>query len=409
MIFYDSIPFTSLKNLSLNNKRVFLRADLNVPIQQKIILDDFRLQAIIPTLRYIQKHGGKVILATHLGRPKTENPTLLEEKLSTEQLICWFEQNGFEIEFEKDLKRAQEKSKFHFSRILLLENIRAFKQEREPSDLFATELAQLADIYINDAFATIHRNDTSIALLPNHFAANAKGIGFIVEDEMAILNQLSQEPKQPFLIILGGNKVQDKLKVLVHFLSQAPELTPCTIILAGPMAYTVLKAQGIEIGRSLYEPQSIAQAELLCTLAATTNTELILPIDHVIADNENEKGKVHREQAIPRKKAAFDIGPLSIQKFCEAISKAKTIFANGPLGKYENPEFAKGTAIILRAIAYADAFKVIGGGDLIATLMQQDLEHYFNFISTGGGATLEYLSHRNPENELAGLKALLTK
>lgn len=345
----------TIKTLDLKGKRVFLRADLNVPIQDKKITQDYKLKKILPTINYILKNGGKIILATHIGRPQSEKLTnFFDENLTTKILIPWFKNKGYKIRYEVDLEKAKTLSKQNTDEILLLENLRFFNGEKgnpQERERFATVLKELADVYVNDAFALTHRDDTSVTLLPQKF--KDKAIGFLAEKEISELNKLRQNPEQPFVVILGGNKINTKIPLLNSFIEKKDN-RPASIIIGGDIART---------------PRFLKD---FLDKAKNNNIKTLLPVDE-------EKN---------------DIGPKTIKLFCEEIKNAKTIFINGTMGVYEKEESREGTKEILQAIANSNAYKVAGGGDCIAAIYLFGLEKQFNFLSTGGGATLAFLANK---------------
>ena len=398
-----------IKDLDLKHKRVFLRADLNVPLKDKKVLQDYRLKAILPTIDYIQKHGGKIILATHIGRPKAKEVTnFFDENLSTEIFLNWFTQNGYKIKFEKDLLDAQIQSKEDFSEILLLENLRFFNGEqgnREERLELAQLLTQLADVYVNDAFGLIHRDDTSVTLLPEMFDSSQKAIGLLIEKEIKELDKLKHSPEKPFVLVLGGEKIKDKIALLENFLKETDKKRVDSIIISGAIAYTFLKTQGYEVGKSLVENDFLEFAQNMLSFAKSKNVNILLPLDHLVS--ENNSFKIHETPQIPANGFCVDIGPKTIELYKKEIFKAKTIFTNGTMGIYTKSESSKGSKEILQAITQSNAYTVAGGGDCVAAAFQFNLQDKFDFLSTGGGATLAYLSTEKPEENLPGLKAVL--
>ncbi|MFH1461814.1 MAG: phosphoglycerate kinase [bacterium] len=355
-----------LKELDLKGKRVFLRADLNVPLQDKKILQDYRLEKILPTIDYIIKNGGKVILATHIGRPSAEKLTnFFDENLSTKILVPWFENKGYKIRYKIDLEKAKIYSHENFKEILLLENLRFFNGEQgtiQERETFAQILRQLADVYVNDAFALAHRDDTSVILLPKLFKDKANGL--LVEQEITQLTKIKKNVKQPFMVIIGGNKIETKIPLLKSFIQNKTE-RPSTILIGGAIANTFLNKN-----KQINETEKKFAQDFL-KLAQEENIKILLPIDQ----------------------SKNDIGPKSIESFSQEIKKAKTIFINGTMGIYENINSQTGTKEILTAIAQSNAFTVAGGGDCIAAIYKFNLQDKFNFLSTGGGATLAFLAN----------------
>ena len=400
-----SLP--SLQDLSLENKRVFVRADLNVPLADKTIVQDARLHAILPTIDYIHKHGGKVILATHIGRPDAPHKNFFDENLSTKILIDWFERQGYTICYEMDLERAIHESSENPDEILLLENLRFFNGERETSNDFAQLLAQMADVYVNDAFGVMHRTDTSITLLAQCFTAQNRAVGRCVEQEIATLSRLTDAPQNPFMLVIGGAKIKTKIKLLSSLLEHEAANRVHTILIGGAIANTFLHAHGHDVGASLIEEDMLTIAHNFLQRAPQYNVKVILPAD---ARAQTRDGQIVHAfiDAIPDGAKIVDIGPKTEKLFAHEIEQAHTIFANGPMGKYEKTASAHGTDAVLHAIAHAKAYSVVGGGDLVAAAYQCDVHNDIDFISTGGGATLAFLSAREPEKELPGLAALLT-
>lgn len=399
------IKIPSLKNLELNHKRVFVRADLNVPLENKHIIQDHRLESILPTIKYVQEKGGKVILATHIGRPQAQSqPNFFDENLSTDILAEWFRQKGFKTRQKKDLVKAELFSHENFAEILLLENLRFFNGEQgtpEERETLANLLRKLADIYVNDAFALIHRDDTSVTLLPKKF--ETKAFGFLVGKEIHELNKLKENPQKPFIIVLGGNKIKDKIELLENFLDEEEKNRPNSILIGGAIAYTFLKAQGFNLGKSIVENDFLDFTKSFLQKAQKQNVNILLPLDHLVTEN-NKNLNYYTSNKIPADGICVDIGPETATLFEKTISGSKTIFANGSMGIYTKPEFAVGTQKILQAIANSLAYKVAGGGDCIAAVEQFKLENKFDFLSTGGGATLAFLGAKNPWKELPALK-----
>ncbi|MFH0898088.1 MAG: phosphoglycerate kinase [bacterium] len=407
----DTIPIKSIKTLSFKRMRVLLRADLNVPLKEKNILQDYKLQALLPTISYIQNHGGKVILATHLGRPDAQGVSnFFNENLSTKILIPWFKKHGYSIDYEVDLLKAKEKSYQHHTDILLLENLRFFNGEKETNVEFAQILADLADVYVNEAFGIIHRKDTSVIILAKQFLPQNRGIGLLMEREIRALTKLKQNPEQPFAIILGGNKISDKVKLLERFMTNP--IKPQFILIGGAIALPFLHAQ--ELCLNIVpesDSQTIALAKQILHQAQEKDIEIQLPQDLVITDqiNSNEPETYPATATFSSSQHFVDIGQETIDTFRRTIDRAHTVFANGTMGIYENPKYAHGTKEILTAIANAPAYTVIGGGDAASATHLFGLEKKMDYISTGGGATLAFLAEPNPYENLPALKVLITK
>jgi len=400
---------SSLKNINLKNKRVFLRADLNVPLEDKKILEDYRIKAILPTIDYIQKNGGKVILATHIGRPNAKSETnFFDENLSTKIISSYLNKNKYKTDYVIDIKKAIEKSYQDFDKILLIENLRFFNGEKETSNTFAELLSQLSDIYVNDAFGVLHRNDTSVTLLTQQFPKENRSFGLLAEKEVNVLSKLKENPKQPFVIVLGGSKVIDKISMLNQFLMQPKENMAREIIIGGAIANTFLKARNIDVGLSKVEDENVKIAKEFLELAKKSNINISLPIDvRVTSKSLTEPAEICNLDSVPSNKMIVDIGPKTEKLFSEKIQSAKTIFANGTMGIYEKPEYANGSRKILNAIAKSNAYSVIGGGDATAAALKFKLDKKFNFLSTGGGATLKFLSSKNPFKDMPGLRNMI--
>lgn len=361
----------TLKELNLKGKRVFLRADLNVPltsasVADKKILQDYRLEKILPTIDFIIKNGGKVILATHIGRPNPEKLTnYFDENLSTQILVPWFENKSYKVRYKIDLEKAKIYSHENFKEILLLENLRFFNGEQgtiQERETFALILKKLADVYVNDAFALAHRKDTSVTLLPKLF--KEKAIGLLVAQEITQLTKIKKNVKQPFMVIIGGNKIETKIPLLNSFI-QNKQQRPSVIIIGGAVANIFLN-ENKKINKT---EKKFAQDFL--KLAQEKNIKILLPID----------------------KSKNDIGPKTIDLFSQEINNAKTIFINGTMGIYEDIKSQGGTKEILTAIGKSNAFTIAGGGDCVAAIYKFNLEDKFNFLSTGGGATLAFLAN----------------
>ncbi|MBM3886656.1 phosphoglycerate kinase [Candidatus Dependentiae bacterium] len=386
----------------LQHQRVFVRADLNVPInEQGSIKNDKRLKAILPTINYIQKHGGKVILATHIGRPLNNH---LEHHLSTRNLIPWFESQGFRVDFQPDLLEAQKNSYLNPEHIMMLENLRFFLGEKNYSMPFAELLSNVADIYVNDAFGTMHRNDTSVSILPQFFLPHNRGWGLLVEAELQALESLHDAPKQPCMLVLGGAKVSDKIPLIKNFLLHTTP--PTAIMLGGKIALPFLAMQGFNLGCSKPKQEDLSAAREV--LALLTQTSLVLPVDLTVCSNPSapENAQTKNITDLAEDDVVIDIGAKTVQLFVEKLSTTKTVFVNGTMGINETIYDSEGTTKLLQAIAALSAMKIIGGGDCGAAVEKLGLTNQMTFVSTGGGATLAYLGCENPWAILPGLKAL---
>lgn len=384
---------SQLPQYDLTNKRVIVRADLNVPLNNGTIVDDYRLQAILPTLDLIRAKGGLITLMAHIGRPKKQEPAL-----STKLLINWFAQKNYHLIWAKDIERAQELTASNENKIVLLENLRFFPEEKNHDAHFAQKLSTLGTFYVNDAFGALHRDDTSITLLPKLFLADHRTIGLLVEKELSVLAALVTNPKEPFVIILGGGKVKDKLPVIENLLNHAQAILLCPAIVA-----TFLKAMGKEVGKSLVDDTALDACKAIIKKAANRNIQLSFPLDFLIAHG-TITGPIETIDidSFPQDGIALSIGPKTIENYAATIRKANTIFYNAAMGFLDIPESLKGTHALLQAIANAQAFSVVGGGDSVAAVQRARLSSSIDFLSTGGGATLTYLSGK----KLPGLDAI---
>lgn len=383
-----------LPTFNMHNKRVFVRADLNVPIKNGIITNDYRLQALLPTIKYIQQAGGKIILATHIGRPKNVDPSL-----STRALIPWFTSHGYSITFQSDLEQAYTDSFKDFHTILLLENLRFFPGEKNGDSAFAQKLASLGDYYVDDAFGSLHRTDASIVLVPTFFPADKRTIGLLVERELQMLDRLLT-PEQPFSLILGGGKVADKIPIINALLPRIHSLLLCTAI-----SNTFVKALGNSIGKSLVDEAALPLCKELVDRAQELGVIVYLPVDYYAA-HDSFNGPVITEpidaQAFPHDAVAISIGPKTVALYAREFMKDHTLFVNGLMGDLNRPETLRGTQLLYAAIGRSPALSVIGGGDSVAAAYQLGDVSQFDYLSTGGGATLAYISGQ----ELPGLSVL---
>jgi phosphoglycerate kinase len=383
------IPLNKMKTvdqIDVTGKTVFLRADFNVPIDAKgDITDDTRIRATIPTIKNIIERDGKLVIASHLGRPKGKP----EEKYSllpcADQLSLilkkkvTFVDNCLGDGVKKLIKEMDDGD------VMLLENTRFHSEEEKNDDQFSNQLANGYDIYINDAFGTLHRAHASTVGMVKYF--KVKGIGLLVKKELEYLNPLLDRPERPFTLILGGAKVSDKIAILENLVKRADK-----ILVGGGMAYTFLKSEGHEIGKSLFEEAKESRAARIIEDARARKCEFILPKDHVVADKleAGVKSKVVKKD-IPKEMMGLDIGPETIEEFKRAISESKTIFWNGPLGAFETEPFNKGTFEIAKAVASLKGKTIVGGGDSVSALTEVGCEKKVSHVSTGGGATLEFL------------------
>ena len=413
--------FKWLKTLNLNKKRIFLRADLNIPLKNDQILQDFKLEAILPTIDFILKNEGKIVLATHIGRPEPGNKSdLLEKSLSTKILIPWFKNRGYNIDYEPDLIMAEKKSHQNSNSILLLENLRYFVGERENSIKFAELLAATADLYVNDAFGNIHRTDTSTTLLAKQFSPTKRSFGLLIEKELKNLDQIRLNKSDNFVVVLGGIKIKDKIKMLENLMTNTDKQKARAFIIGGGIALAFLKTKGLNVGNIELDEQTLGMAEKILHNAQENDVEIILPVDQIIKDARVEASMVEASivgnagvaeivdvEKIPTSAKCIDIGPKTIKLFSQEIKKASVIFTNGTMGIYDMQGGEVGTQSILQAITDANALAIVGGGDATAATCIFGLQDKMDFLSTGGGATLKYLGCKNPEQEMPGLQAML--
>ena len=369
--------------VGLKGKTVLLRADFNVPIDENgRIMDATRIINEIPTIQYLVKQKAKVVIISHLGRPKgyDVHKSLWPVAMFLKgELRCGV---GFCHSLVDDEAKARVEMLREGS-VLLFENTRFYQGEKECDMALSKKLASFADIYVNDAFGTAHRKHASTfgvaRILPN-------AIGFLMEREIKALTPIVENPKRPFVAVIGGAKVSTKLNVLKSFLEKAD-----TLIIGGAMAYTFLKAQGQSVGESLVENDKLQEAKDILDLAESLGKKILLPIDHVCVDSSAKKIAPIKTKQIQGTMVGYDIVSSTIKLFCKEISKAKQIFWNGPMGKFEDDWFAEGTVEIGNAIASSKAYTVVGGGDTVSAVNKFELAEDMDFVSTGGGATMEFI------------------
>ncbi|MDD2530329.1 MAG: phosphoglycerate kinase [Bacteroidales bacterium] len=394
----------SIKDVNFKGKKVLVRVDFNVPIDEnKNITDDTRMRESLPTINKLLNDGAAVIIMAHFGRPKKGG---FEEEFSLNPVAKHLsEMLNKKVMFTQEVlvdKVAGLSSNLENGDVMLLENIRFYPEETKGDVAFAEKLAKLGDAYVNDAFGTAHREHASTATIARFFPNN-KYFGFLMENEVRNLQKLMNNPSKPFTAIVGGSKVSSKIDILKNL---APIVD--NIIIGGGMTYTFLKAMGINIGTSICEDDKIDLANDLIEEMKRQNTKLILPVDHIIADKfDNDANKLNTtDQSIPDGYMGMDIGQKSIELFKNIILESKTILWNGPMGVFEMPSFSKGTFAIAEYIAKATkqgAFSAVGGGDSVAAINQSGFAKDVSYISTGGGAMLEYLEGKT----LPGIKAIL--
>jgi phosphoglycerate kinase len=386
----------SIEQVDLGGRRVFLRADLNAPLEQGAVSDDTRLAAVVPTVRHALDRGAAVVLASHLGRPKGGPDPKYSLKPVAERLEALLEQPvplapdsvGETVEgLARGLKPGQ---------VLLLENLRFHPEEEANDDGFASRLAALADVYVNDAFAAAHRAHASIAAITRHLQPAAAGL--LMRRELEALGRILEAPARPLVAVLGGAKVSDKIALVEHLLARVDAL-----VIGGGMAFTFLRALGHGVGKSLVEVDRVEMARATLEAARRRGVQIVLPVDAVVAGGlDSPSGRAVSVRDIGAEQMGLDLGPLSVERFAAVLKNAKTIVWNGPMGVFEKPAFATGTVALARAVAESGAFSVIGGGDTVAAVNQAGVAARIGYISTAGGAFLEFLEGRT----LPGVEAL---
>lgn len=386
-----------IDQFAIEDKRVFIRVDFNVPMQDGKITDDTRIQAALPTIKYALEHKAKIVLATHFGRPKGK----VDPQYSLEPLAEYLSNLlNIEVILAEEPRGEAPKAllagiKDH--QVLMLENLRFDAGEEGNDREFAQAIAEYIDIYINDAFGASHRAHMSIVGLPQ--VLEKKGIGFLMKKEVEMLDKVRNGYEAPYVAILGGSKVSDKIDVLEMLVEKVDSL-----IIGGAMAYTFLAAQGVPTGASRVEADKVKFAKELLRRADARRKKILLPIDHIISTSldASDKAKLQPEAMIPPDWMGLDIGPKTRQLYAEEISKAKTVFWNGPMGVFEKPAFAEGTFAVAKAVAECPGTTIVGGGDSAAAAKESGYADQISHISTGGGASLEFIQGL----KLPGLEAV---
>ncbi len=401
----------TVRDITPAGKKILMRVDFNVPLKNGKITDDTRIVAAVPTIQYLIEKGAKIILMSHLGRPDGKAAPEFSLRPAAERLSELLHRP---VQLAPDCVGNEVKrlvDALNDGDVLMLENVRFHKEEelldkykkqdadtQNRIDAFVKELASLGEVYVNDAFGTAHRAHASTAGVTKYFSQNV--CGFLMEKEIRYFGGALANPERPFVAILGGAKVSDKIEVIQNLLPKVD-----TLIIGGAMAYTFLKAQGKETGKSLVEADKIDLAKQLLEAATQKNVELLLPVDHAVAPNFDAESPSAFVETIDALQMGLDIGPQSIARFQEAIRKAKTVVWNGPMGVFEKPAFAKGTFAVASALAESGAVSIVGGGDSVAAVNQSGVADKITHISTGGGASLEFLEGKT----LPGVAALTTR
>lgn len=391
----------TVKDIDVSGKRVLVRCDFNVPMKDGRITDDIRITSALPTVKYLMDNDARVILMSHMGRPKGEAKPEFSLKPVADRLSQLL---GKDVIFAASDAVVDENVKKTADallpgQVMLLENVRYRAEETKNQEPFTGQLASLGEIFVNDAFGTAHRAHCSTAGLAGYMPSVS---GFLIEKEVKFLGDALENPQRPFVAIMGGAKVGDKIPVIENLIKKVDSL-----IIGGGMSYTFFKAMGYEIGTSILDEESIGLAKELMEKAEDAGVELLLPVDTVCSktfDNESEKGVFDRDK-IPADMMGMDIGPKTVELYKEAIAKAKTVVWNGPAGVFEMPNFAEGTRAIAEALAASEAVTIIGGGDSAAAVEQFGYADKMTHISTGGGASLEFLEGK----ELPGIACLEEK
>ncbi len=389
----------TVKDVDVDGKRVLMRVDFNVPLADGVVTDDTRIKAAIPTIQYLVDHGAKVVLMSHLGRPKGDGvEPELSLKPAAEKLA---ELTGLDVTFVPDTygqEAADAVAAMEPGQVVVLENVRFDKREKKNDPEIADRLAALGDIFVLDAFGTAHRAQGSVVGPAAKLPAVA---GFLLEKEVDTLTNIFEAPERPFVAIVGGSKVSSKIGVLDHLLDSVD-----TLIIGGGMAYTFFLAKGYTVGTSLQEPDWVDRAREMMEKAEKNGVKLLLPVDNVVADHfgPDAVGVVVKSNAIPDDMMGMDIGPETAQLYADAIAGANTVFWNGPMGVFEFDQFSDGTKAVAEAVAAnEDCNSIIGGGDSVAAVNKFDLADKMSWISTGGGASMELVEGK----ALPGVEALL--
>ena len=386
----------TIEDIDVKGKKVLVRCDFNVPLKDGVITDENRLNGALPTIKYLMENGAKVILCSHLGKDASKSLAPVAKRLS--------EMLGKEVVFARDEEVVGANAKaavaaMNDGDVVLLENTRCRKEETKNVEEFSKELASLADIFVNDAFGTAHRAHCSTVGVTEFL--DTAVCGYLIQKELKFLGEAVNNPVRPFVAILGGAKVSDKIAVINNLLEKVD-----TLIIGGGMAYTFLKAQGYEVGSSLVEADRVEYAKEMIEKAASKGVKFLLPVDHrVAAEFKDVEPVVTEDQNIPVGNMGLDIGPKTETLYADAIKDAKTVIWNGPMGVFEFENFNKGTIAVAKAMADADATTVIGGGDSAAAVNILGFGDKMTHISTGGGASLEFLEGK----ALPGIEALNNK
>ena len=392
------MPKLSIRDVDLKGKRVFVRVDFNVPLDAAgNVTDDTRIRASLPTIEWALQRGARLILASHLGRPKGKSDPKMSLRPAAERLSKLL---GQAVAFAPDSMGPEAQSAataLRDGQVLLLENLRFHVEEEKDDPEFSRKLASLAEVYVNDAFGTAHRAHASTEGITHYLTPAVAGL--LMEKELQYLGQAVENPPRPYVAIVGGAKVSDKIGFLENLMRFAD-----VVLIGGAMAYTFLKACGVEVGLSRFEPDKLDLARDLLSFSERRSIKLCLPQDHVVAEklDPSAAAEVVREQAIPANRLGADIGPLTRSDYAAEIERARMIVWNGPMGVFEIAQFSEGTVAVAKAVAASSAISIVGGGDSVAAVRKAGVADKITHISTGGGASLEFLSGM----QLPGVDAL---
>ncbi|HNC94645.1 MAG TPA: phosphoglycerate kinase [Myxococcota bacterium] len=387
----------SIETMEVDGRRIFLRVDFNVPMEGRTITDDTRITAALPTIKFLREKGCKVVLASHLGRPNGVDPNLSLEPVAArlaELLDC-------EVIFPEDVVGENVETlagELPAGGLMLLENLRFHPGEKGGDEDFAQALARLGDIYIGDAFGTMHRAETSMAACVQYF--EKAGVGFLVQKELDALGRCLHEPAHPYVAVLGGAKVSDKIAVIESLANKVDHL-----LIGGAMAYTFLKVSGVSVGKSRVESAKLLLAERLLERCREKGVQVHLPIDHVVNSSLESTELARVVTELGEEDVGLDIGPATVAAYARVLGEAKMVFWNGPMGVFEDDRYVNGTRGVAQACASSSGYTVVGGGDSAAAAVQLGLADRFTHVSTGGGASLEFLEGK----ELPGVKAIRVK